>query len=133
MLGEALDGAALSRRVTPLEEDHGASAGVFEPVLELQQLHLQPVLLDLVLVAIHALGVGIALLPRVDRIPLGIDQVRVGCVPVRDGVAALAEVLDVLAQALGPQVFHDSGSCQRVVANGLTTSCRPAERVGGAP
>ena len=82
MLGEPLDRAALARRIPALEEDDRAPAVVLEPVLELQQLDLQPVLLLLVFVAIHPLRVRIALLPGVDRIALRIDQVRIRRVPV---------------------------------------------------
>jgi hypothetical protein len=51
VLGEALDGAALARRVASLEDDDVLGAGVDRPVLELQELDLEEVLLDLVAVA----------------------------------------------------------------------------------
>jgi hypothetical protein len=40
-LGDALDHAALARRVAPLEQDHHLLARVLHPVLQLDQLALQ--------------------------------------------------------------------------------------------
>jgi hypothetical protein len=46
VLHEPLDRAALARGVAALEQDHVLGAGVLRPVLELQQLDLQLVLLS---------------------------------------------------------------------------------------
>jgi hypothetical protein len=48
VLHEALDGAALARRVAALEQDHHALPGFLDPCLQLEQFHLKPVLLLLV-------------------------------------------------------------------------------------
>src|SRR5699024_3477596 len=109
MLGEALDGAALAGGVPALEDDDRLLIVVLEPVLVLQQLDLQLVLLALVLVAVHAGLVGVPLLPGVDGVALGIDEVRIRGVAVQDRVPLLAQMLDVLAQALVVRDLH--GRC----------------------
>ena len=85
MLGEALDRAALARGVAPLEDDHHLLAGLLDPVLEAQQLDLQPALLELVLRAPQPLVVGVALPPGLDPPAVGPVELAV-VVPVLVGV-----------------------------------------------
>jgi hypothetical protein len=87
VLHESLDGPALARGVASLEHDHVPPAGALAVVLQLQQLDLQPALQPLVLVARHAVLVGVALAPRVDVVAVPVQQDRVVVVLVVDGVA----------------------------------------------
>ena len=77
MLVEALDGATLTGGVATLEEDDVLLAGVLGPVLPLQQLDLEGALDVLVLIAAHALFVGVVLAPGVDALAVWGDQYRV--------------------------------------------------------
>ena len=71
------------------------------PVLELQQLDLQQVLLLLVVVAVHPLVVRVVLAPGLDRVAARIDQIGVGAVlVVADGVAVTHKLVEVLAEVL---------------------------------
>jgi acetyl-CoA acetyltransferase len=90
VFGEPLDGAALAGGVAALEQDHVLGGGVLRPVLELQQLDLQLVLLLLVGVAVEPLVVGVVLAPGLDRVAAGVDQVRVGMVRVVPHAEAVA-------------------------------------------
>jgi hypothetical protein len=56
MLGEPLDRAALASRVPALEQHHDPAAGLLDPVLQLEQLHLQQPFDLLVGVPVQALG-----------------------------------------------------------------------------
>ena len=60
MLGEPLDRAALAGGIAALEHQHDLLTGVLHPALELEQLDLQPALLEFVLPPLHPLGIGIA-------------------------------------------------------------------------
>src|SRR4051794_26659763 len=101
VLGEPLDGAALARGVAALEEDQVLGPGVLGPVLELQQLDLQLVLLLLVDVAVEPLVVGVVLAPRLDRVAAGVDEVRVGEVlVVPDAEAVTQQMVEVLPEVL---------------------------------
>ena len=70
VLGEPLDGAALARRVPPLEHDDDAPSLLLDPVLQPQQLDLEKALLGFVLRPGHALVIGVAFLPGVDQAPV---------------------------------------------------------------
>ncbi len=70
VLEESLDRPPFAGGVPALEEDDNALTGVFDPVLQLEQLDLQEPFDDLVLRSRHALGVGIALAPGVDQSPV---------------------------------------------------------------
>ena len=52
-LGDGLDCAALARRVTPLEYDDHAFAGLLDPILQVAELDLQLVEFLLVLLALE--------------------------------------------------------------------------------
>ncbi|MCY1403690.1 hypothetical protein D9M71_188790 [compost metagenome] len=60
MFHEALDGAALARRVTTFEQHDDALPGFLDPVLHLEQFHLQLLLELLVLLALQACAVRVA-------------------------------------------------------------------------
>ena len=64
---ETLDRAALAGRVAAFEEDQQALAAVLDPGLQLQQFHLQLVLLRLVGLARHQVAVRIAAVAPVAR------------------------------------------------------------------
>ena len=84
-------------------------AGVHGPVLELQQLDLQQVLLHLVVVAGHQLVVGVVLAPRLDRACRRADQHGVVAVVVAHRVSLGSQVVDVVTQAHllhGPTLPH---------------------------
>ena len=68
------------------------------PVLELQQLDLQQVLLDLVAVARHQLVVGVVLAPGLDGLAAGRDEHRVVAVVVAHRVSLGAQLVDVGTQ-----------------------------------
>ena len=76
VLGEALDRAALARRVAALEDDHDLLPGGLHPVLQLDQLDLERALEVLVLGSRHLLRVRVVLPPGVDR-PAVPEQHRV--------------------------------------------------------
>ena len=61
MFHEALDRAALARRIASFEKDDDALTGLLDPALNLQQFDLQVLLLPFVFLAAHPPGVGIAL------------------------------------------------------------------------
>ncbi len=87
VLHEALDGAALARRVTALEHDDVTQPVRLAPLLQLQQFDLQQPLVLLVLVARHALVVRVALAPGVDVGSAGmVHQHGVVIVVVADAV-----------------------------------------------
>ena len=94
-----------SKRITCL------AAGVLRPVLELQQLDLQQVLLLLVVVAVDPLVVRVVLAPGLDRVAARVDQVRVGAVlVVPHGVAVAQQVVEVLAEVLPDHAVAPGGS-----------------------
>ena len=104
VLGEPLDRAALAGGVAALEEDHVLGAGVLRPVLELQQLDLQLVLLLLVDVAVEPLVVGVVLAPGLDRVAAGVDEIGVRQVlVVPDAVAVAQQMVQVLPEVLSDQ------------------------------
>jgi hypothetical protein len=74
--------------------------GVGGPVLELQQLDLQEVLLHLVVVARHQRGVGTVLLPGLHGPPVRGDQHRVVPVVVPPRVALHLQAVDVFPQVI---------------------------------
>ena len=87
--------------VAALEEDQVLGVRVLRPVLELQQLDLQLVLLLLVDVAVEPLVVGVVLAPGLDRVAPRVDEVGVGEVlVVPDAVAVTQQMVQVL-----PEVF----------------------------
>jgi hypothetical protein len=59
MLHEALDRAALTCGIAPLEQDDDPGARVLDPRLQFQQLDLQAVLVTLVGLARHQVAVGV--------------------------------------------------------------------------
>ncbi|MPN05705.1 hypothetical protein SDC9_152958 [bioreactor metagenome] len=67
VLHEALDRAALARRVASLEDDDQALAGFLHPGLELEQLHLQPELLVLVDRTAHKVAIRVSALAPTGR------------------------------------------------------------------
>ena len=69
-------------------------------VLELEQLHLQRVLLLVVLLAGHALVVRVVLAPGVDRAAVRVDQDRVVVVVLTDRVTLDVQPVDVLTDVL---------------------------------
>jgi hypothetical protein len=76
--------AALPGRVAALGQDDDPGAGVFDPVLQLQQLDLQQPLGRLVLGAREPLVIRVALTPGVDRGTVRAQQHRVVIVGVVD-------------------------------------------------
>src|SRR5699024_1993405 len=74
---EAGAGAGLAGGVAALEEDDVFLAGVRGPGLPLQQLGLEGALDVLVLIATHALFVGVVLTPGIDALAVWGDQYRV--------------------------------------------------------
>src|SRR4051794_15261926 len=84
VLGEPLDGAALTRGVPPLEGHDELLPGVLDPALQLQQFDLQPALRDLVLAALQSFGVRVPLAPRLDQASVGAEELAV-VVPVLIG------------------------------------------------
>ncbi|MNQ41338.1 hypothetical protein D3C85_550120 [compost metagenome] len=82
----ALDGAALARRVAPFKQNHHALPGGLDPGLQLQQFHLQLVLLLFVIAAQHAVAIGVdafapvhrqlfvGVAPRGGRLRVGLQQ-----------------------------------------------------------
>jgi hypothetical protein len=83
---KALDGSALAGGVAALEDHDQATIGCLDPVLQFQQLDLQQALRELVFVPVHALGVGIALSPRVDLRAIARHEHRIVVVIVDHGV-----------------------------------------------
>jgi hypothetical protein len=118
-----LDRTALAGRVAALEQHHDPLAGVLDPGLHLQQLDLQGPLADLVLLALHPLGVGVVLAPGVDLPTVRAEQQRLVVVelahrqPVETGqqVGGLQCGPQLVAAALGvpgrpgrpPERLHD--------------------------
>ena len=67
--------------------------GLLRPVLELQQLDLQPVLLLFVVIAVHPLLVRVVGAPGFDRVAARIDQIGIRTVlVVADGIAVTNEL-----------------------------------------
>ena len=114
MLHEAFDGAALARRIAPFEDEHVPAARALAPLLELQQLDLQQPLLQLVLVATHALVVRIVLTPGVDDVAPGKGQeAGIVIIAVVDeelgGVGEVDDLLEGLAAGDDAEVGTDVG------------------------
>ena len=98
---EPLDGAPFAGGVAALEQNHVLGGRVLRPVLELQQLDLQLILLLLVDVAVEPLVVGVVLAPGLHRVAARVDQVWIGeVVVVPHAVAVAQQVVQVL-----PEVF----------------------------
>src|SRR5690242_3066080 len=74
---ETLYGAALARRVTALKDHHNAAARILDPVLQLQQFHLERALRVIVFITAQPLGVGILFVPGVHQAPIGLAEYRV--------------------------------------------------------
>ncbi len=73
-LGDALDGAALARRVAPLEQDHHLLLRGGHPVLQLHQLRLQPEeLLEVAAAVVLVLVVGLVARQRVMVLDLHLE------------------------------------------------------------
>ena len=87
VLVEALDGATLTGSITTLENNDVLLAGVLGPVLELQQLDLQGALGGLILVAAHALVVGVLVAPGINPMAVRSDQYRIVFIRVVHQVA----------------------------------------------
>jgi hypothetical protein len=101
VLHEALDRAALTGRVTILEQDHVLGAGFLCPVLKLQQLDLERVLLPFVLIAFHPLLVRIVGTPRFDRIATRVNEIRIRAVlVVTHRVPVAQNLLKIFAKVL---------------------------------
>ena len=98
VLGEALDCSALAGGIPALEDDHVPELLVLAPVLELQQFNLQPVFLQLVLLAGHPLLVGVVFPPRLHGRAAGVDQFRVLALPPTHRVPHLHQMVDGLTQ-----------------------------------
>jgi hypothetical protein len=62
---KALDGTALARRISPLEQDHHLLAGFLDPGLQFEQLDLQPIFLALIVAALHQVAIRVASLTPV--------------------------------------------------------------------
>ena len=93
MLEEPFDGPPLACRVPAFEEDDKPLAGVFDPVLQFEQLDLQQPFGDLVLRSRQALRVGVAL-------PPGVHQATV--FPAQDWLVVVVCLVEVeLIQVLG--------------------------------
>ena len=135
VLGEALDRAALARRVAALEEEDVPDAVILAPVLQLQQLDLEAVLLLLVLLATHELVVGVVLTPRLDRAAARIDELGIRAMAFGDGVALEDEFVDELAQvlALRRRILEDLVQFERLHALLLRTSRCRQPSVGPRP
>ena len=67
MFHEALDGATLASCIPALEHDHVPVVIALRPLLQLQQFDLEQTFLLLILVAGHAMVVGVVLPPGVHR------------------------------------------------------------------
>ena len=67
MFHEALDGATLASCIPALEHDHVPVVIALRPLLQLQQFDLEQTFLLLILVAGHAMFVGVVLPPGVHR------------------------------------------------------------------
>jgi hypothetical protein len=88
VLHEPLDGAALARRVTALENEDVPVIVGLAPLLELEQLDLQQPLLLLVLNTRHALVIRIVLSPGVHYLAAGLnDQLGIVVIVVAHGIA----------------------------------------------
>ena len=97
VLHEPLDGPALPGGVTTLEQQDVLGLGVGGPVLELQQLDLEQVLLLVVLLARQPLVVRVVLAPGVDGKTVRADEHRVVVVVLADRVPVDVQPVDVLA------------------------------------
>jgi hypothetical protein len=84
VLHEALDRPALARRVASLEDDHDLLPGLLDPVLQLDQLDLEQVLLMLVFRPRHSLVVRVVLAPGIHLPAVRMDQDRIVIVVVLD-------------------------------------------------
>ena len=100
VLHESLDRAALARCVTPLEQQHMAFAVVLRPVLELQQLDLQSVLLLLVGVPVKQLVVRVVLPPGLHRLATRVDEQRIRTLTPGHRVPLGDQTVDVLPQVV---------------------------------
>ena len=75
MLHEALDRAALAGRIAPLEQDHDPLSGGPDPLLQFQQLDLEPVFLLLIVLPAHQVLVGVAAFaPPFGKLVVGLDS-----------------------------------------------------------
>src|SRR5690606_22226728 len=106
VLREPLDRPALARGIATLEHDDVLAPRVLTPVLELEELDLQAVLLQLVGLTVHALVVRVPFAPRLDRRAARIDEIRVRRVPVQNPVSLQIQTVDVLAQVLALSRMH---------------------------
>jgi hypothetical protein len=109
VLHEPLDRPALAGGVAALEDDDVLGPHVLGPVLELQQLDLEEVLLLLVGVPVVHLVVRVVLAPGLDRPAVGPDEQRVLALAALDAVPLGLELVDVLPQAhLAHRLIHES-------------------------
>ena len=130
MLHEPLDRAALAGGVTPLEENHDPLAGLLDPGLQLEQLHLQLVFLFLVALAREQILIRVPTVsPAFGEFFVGasIDRAfvsgRVVCQnaaeqhgvfrrgPVEDRSQGIGHGGYVMGRGAGDDVAHGSGLC----------------------
>ena len=100
VLGEPLDRAALAGGVASFEDDDVAHSDVLTPVLQLQQLDLQSVLLLLVGVPVKQLVVRVVLPPGLHRLAARVDEQRISALAASHRVSLGDQAVDVLPQVV---------------------------------
>ena len=99
---EPFDRAAFAGCIPAPEQDHMLRTRPLRPILKLQQLDLKGVFLVLIPVPVHPILIRIIGSPGLNRIPVGINQVRVRAVlVVADCASVAADVLQVFPEVRG--------------------------------
>src|SRR5690242_18273146 len=112
MFHETLYGTALARRVTALKDHYNAAARILDPVLQLQQFHLERALQVIVFITAQPLGVGILFAPGVHQAPVRPAEHRVVLVGIihpharRDHVRAIRPVRARVTCLDSPTLSH---------------------------
>ena len=77
MLHEALDGAALTRGIAALEDNHKTAARILHPILQLEQFDLEQPFLVVVFLTAQPFSIGIVFLPGVHQASVSVTEHRV--------------------------------------------------------
>jgi hypothetical protein len=110
----------LGGRVAAFEQDHMFRAGLWWPVLKLQELDLEGLLLIFVLVAVHPIVVRIIGPPGFNRISARIDQVGVrAMLVVANCVSLTHDLLKIFTKVLADHLAAAPHSMARTDASRL--------------
>src|SRR5215471_1034563 len=106
MLHETLYSTALAGGVTAFKDNDNTLARILDPVLQLEQFHLQQSLQMIVFIAAQSLGIGILLPPGIHQAPVGVTEHRVILVGIVHPYARRHHVRAAWAARAGVSLSH---------------------------